>query len=257
MEIIETELGFEIETQKFLAFFGKKPADLKGLENHYSNLNFLRLKQVHGCELIERKSSQESGLPEADAHWTAQPQIGLCINTADCIPVLIYNSNDHSIAAVHAGWRGVAQKIVSSAIRSEFVRGSRPQDLIVLIGPHIQKKSFEIESPVLKDLISSSSEAGAELYSVNKDGKFFFDLNSLLKLHLEELDIPSENIFNLFLDTKSDLRFHSFRRDKEKSGRQLSFISLRSFHRKDEQFFRFSKNHGFQVLPRLAGRCFS
>lgn len=226
MNLIETDLGFEIRTEKILAFFGKKTALLSDLKTNYADLNFLRLKQVHGCDLVERSQGLPEEFPTADAHWTTSRHVALCINTADCIPVLIYNSKRNSVAAVHAGWRGVAQKITSHTIRNEFLSGAKPRDLLILIGPHIQKNSFEIEKPVLEQLLGSTNKDKLDVFTQIGAGKYLFDLNYLLKIHLEELDIPSENISTLYLDTKSDFRFHSYRRDKEKSGRQMSFICL-------------------------------
>ena len=225
VQIEENEFGFEIVTPKFFAFFGKRSAQLPSLQKKYPQFEFLQLKQVHGCGLMERSAGNKSDRPEGDAHWTSTSQLGLCISTADCIPVLIYNSHQHSVAAVHAGWRGVAQKIVPLTLMNELKSGASPQHLTVLIGPHIQKKSFEIEEPVLQQLLPSFSKDSELITDLGK-GKFLLDLNSLLKSQLEKLEIPSENIFTLFLDTKSDLLFHSFRRDKDASGRQLSFICL-------------------------------
>jgi copper oxidase (laccase) domain-containing protein len=111
-------------------------------------------------------------------------------------------------------------------------QGSRPQDLQVFIGPHIQKRSFEIGSEVRDQILTSlgplSPEERQEYFDRISAEKVLLDLHKVVLTQLSQSGIQQDNVHSLFIDTMTDLRFHSHRRDKEKAGRQLSFISRTS-----------------------------
>ena len=88
----------------------------------------------------------QAGRPEdTDAVITSKPDLCLCVKTADCIPVLVYDSQERIIAAIHAGWRGTVARIVSKAIGK---MQSRPENLHAIIGPGISLQAFEVGNEV-------------------------------------------------------------------------------------------------------------
>lgn len=225
LNAIETNLGFLIETPKLVVLFGGVKANLVNLQASFPQYEFVRVKQTHGDVVVKSDSLAMDYQVEADAHFTLKKNFGLCIATADCIPLFIYDSVREVIAGVHAGWRGVANRIVPKTISRLIQDGSSAENLQIFLGPHIQQKSFEVSIPVRDELLQSAqgtSEVGI-VQALNEE-KSLVDLNRIMRLQLQHSGVPLDHVFDLHLDTFSDLRFHSHRRDKEKAGRQLSFI---------------------------------
>ena len=227
MFIKETDIGFEINSPAFFFFFGKKNSNLENLQKIYPQYQFLKIKQVHGDQLHEWKRFEEP-VVEADGHSTHLKRAAMLIATADCVPVLVVHPHSMTVMALHAGWRGVASRIIPQALHQLISRGAKAEEIFVIVGPHIQQNSFEVGTDVSVKLMSASTKidpsAQGWISRPNANAKFLVDLNAIVKLQISEFDIPSDQVFNLLLDTFSDLRFHSFRRDKEHAGRQLSFV---------------------------------
>jgi YfiH family protein len=229
LNVSETKLGLEIKTPNFTVFFGGVESQLPNLKAAYPDLEFVRLKQIHSDAVIESNSLDLDYQVLGDAHHT-DTHLALCVVTADCVPAFIYDSKRSIIAGIHAGWRGVASRIIPKTIAKLKEQGSNPEDLEILIGPHIQKKSFEVEFDVRDQILSSLGPLTAEeraLFSEKlSDKKALVDLDQVVKKQIQDEGISLEKLFVINIDTVTDLRFHSYRRDKEKSGRQISFMVL-------------------------------
>jgi YfiH family protein len=101
------------------------------------------LEQVHGIDVIQ---AQNDGIiRRADACYSDQRDRVCTVMTADCLPILICNMAGTEVAAVHAGWRGLAQGVVASTAR-QFK--SRPDQLLAWLGPAISQTHFEVGEDV-------------------------------------------------------------------------------------------------------------
>lgn len=227
MKIDSHPLGTLIETDFFSVLLGNREANISNLQTHFQNIRFKRIKQVHGDRTVHTSPQAVDFSAEADAHYTNDKGLGLCIATADCIPVFLYNHQPRWICGIHAGWRGVEKKIVPKAIGNLKRSGCSLETLQVFVGPHIQRPSFEVGNDV-RDLLLKSFKGSKDglCEEISKD-KSKVDLHQILKLQLIEAGINLENTFFEVKDTVTDLNYHSFRRDKENSGRQLSYITLK------------------------------
>lgn len=227
LNVTETKLGIEVKTPSITVFFGGVDSQLPNLKAAYPHLKFLRLKQIHSDAVIESNSVDLDYQVLGDAHFTNK-DLTLCVVTADCVPAFIYDPKRSVIAGIHAGWRGVASRIIPKTIAKLKEEGSNPADLEVVIGPHIQKQSFEVEFDVRDQIMSSIGPLTLEervLYTEKiSDKKALVDLDKIVKKQIQDEGLSLEKLFTLNIDTVTDLRFHSYRRDKEKSGRQISFI---------------------------------
>lgn len=88
-------------------------------------------------------------LPVTDAVITNLPGVPLVCHTADCVPVLLYDRKTHAIAAIHAGWRGMADGIIEETIGAmEDAYDTDPADLVAAVGPCIGPCCFEVDSDV-------------------------------------------------------------------------------------------------------------
>ena len=101
-------------------------------------------RQVHSDNVLWMN---EAGRPEAtDAVITDRPGLCVCVKTADCIPVLLYDTRQRIVAAVHAGWRGTVSRIVQKTIKQ--MQPLNPTDLHAIIGPGISLEQFEVGDEV-------------------------------------------------------------------------------------------------------------
>lgn len=228
LNLTESPLGYIIETEKVLMLFGGVEANFQNICAAWPQYTFKRIKQTHSDICVESDSLSLDYSVNADAHFTQDHQLGLCISTADCVPLLIYDSMTESVLAIHAGWRGVASEIISKSLEALFIRGALASSLSIAIGPHIQKQSFEVGKDVRHEILASLHDTAlidSHLFSEPlQSGKFLVDINQVVKQQLIVQELQPDQVFDLHIDTYKDLRFHSHRRDKEKSGRQLSFI---------------------------------
>lgn len=229
MNLIENELGFEIDTPFALVFFGKKNSQLENLKKHYPQFQWSRVKQTHSSIVVPvtRSNAVEVGVTEADAQWTADAGLALPISTADCVPVMIADPHARRIAGIHAGWRGVENRIIPRTIEALNKAGSRAEDLWFFIGPHIQQNSFEVDADV-RDMLLGCSPGNDDSLVQTRGPKFLVDLNAIVKNQLAEFQVAPDQLFDLHIDTFKDQRLHSHRRDKTLAGRQLSYVAMKT-----------------------------
>ena len=110
------------------------------------NQKYILPKQVHGHNLIH---ASEFNKIDADAIYTKTPDQSVAIQTADCLPILLINTKSNTIMAVHAGWRGQHQRIITKSI--EFLcSDSDPENIHVEIGPCISSFAFEVGPEVVE-----------------------------------------------------------------------------------------------------------
>lgn len=81
---------------------------------------------------------------EADAIITTQPHQKIGIKTADCVPILLFEKNKNIAAAVHAGWRGTATKIVVETVRKLRYLGGNAKSIVACIGPSIGECCYDV-----------------------------------------------------------------------------------------------------------------
>ena len=228
MNLTETSWGYELKTDEITILFGGMKAQTVDLRKAFPDLQFTRLKQIHSDAVLETNRYSPDYENLGDAHWTKEKNLALGVITADCVPVFLFDPKTKLIAGIHAGWRGVASKIIPKAVEHLVSQSSKPEDLQVFIGPHIQKDSFEVGLDVRDQILSSlgplSPEERHEYFEEISAEKVLLDLHKVVLAQLGQANVSSENIHSLYIDTVKDLRFHSHRRDKEKAGRQLSFI---------------------------------
>lgn len=154
---------------------------------------------------------------------------GICLITkfADCTPVVLYEPKKRILANLHSGWRGTQQKIVPKAIEKMIHHyGAEPKEMFVFIGPAIAKENFEVQDDLIKEFNRSHGDISAYL-TKKENGRYLFDMRSLLLDDLLSCGIDPINIFSSDLDSYSNPMLHSYRRDGKKSGRMLLFAVMK------------------------------
>lgn len=171
---------------------------------------------------------RESRIPDADALVTDREGICLMVFSADCVPVLLFDSVKKVIAAVHAGWRGTAAQIVVRTVEKMRERyGSCPADIRAGIGPSIGKCCFEVEEGVAAVFRQLFPAAGSIVSAGKVSGKYQVDLWEANRLELLTAGLKAENIEVAGLCTVCHPeQFFSYRRDGSKAGRFGAGIML-------------------------------
>lgn len=195
---------------------------------------FARPHQVHGTtvqtlaeddfqhpELLSPYSTLLEGV-DAVIYNVRNACIG--ISTADCIPVLCYDPEHHCAAAIHAGWRGTVQRIVQVAIKKMAdTYGTQASLLRCAIGPGISLQSFEVGDEVYE----AFATAGFNIEDISQRmEKWHINLKHCNEQQLIDIGVMPENIIVSDIDTMTDNRFYSARREGASTGRILSGIVL-------------------------------
>tara|TARA_B100000749_G_scaffold122825_1_gene93972 strand:- start:227118 stop:227777 length:660 start_codon:yes stop_codon:yes gene_type:complete len=209
----DTLVGHKVETDDFIVFFGNAEGSEERLKELYPSLTFRFLKQVHGHALV---SSKPESL-EADGHFTDTSGVALCINTADCVPVMLVREN--FIYALHCGWRGVEQKLAVVA------REHDPSPIQqAFIGPHILYTHFEVGNDVAERLEKDYQGMVEARYRHPDPEKSYIDLSAIIQ---DQLQIEDDDDFIMLAhNTLTDEAYNSYRRDK-KVARNISFMAFK------------------------------
>jgi polyphenol oxidase len=190
-----------------------------------SDLHLCVLEQVHGSTVVKATPHEKI---KADGHWTQSSGDVLLIKTADCLPIAITDSDRKIAMALHAGWRGVQKKITTQALKQLHFR--KNPSVRFYIGPHIQKKSFEVDGDVALEIFSAHGITLAEALNTNlcfaANNKFLIDLSELVIREIETFGFNRDQICKSDIDTKTDINYYSFRRG-DKGVRNYSAIRIK------------------------------
>lgn len=183
---------------------------------------------VDDCFMTSSPNQKKSKLQEVDALTTNLQGICLCISTADCIPVLIYDREHHACAAIHAGWRGTVGRIVSKTLKQMQQRyGTEGKACMACIGPGISLEAFETGDEVYETFATAGFPMARLSYRNPATQKVHLDLPAANLLQLQAFGIPEAQIEQSHICTFSQHeQFFSARRLGIKSGRILTGIML-------------------------------
>lgn len=182
-------------------------------------------EQVHGTEILfAEEPGQYHGY---DSLVTNKNNLFLCIFTADCYPVLIYDPRHKASGAIHAGWKGTAGQIVVktiAAMRRHF--NSIPAECLAFIGTGISANAYEVDREVAKEFPPDTCKRST-LWP--DEEKYLLDLGLVNYRQLLASGIAASNIerspYCSFVDSEL---FFSYRRDQGKTGRMVSLIGIGS-----------------------------
>jgi len=195
--------------------------------------DLVRVHQVHGASVVvvRRRGAGEGapGLPDADILMTDDPAVALAIQTADCVPILLADRKTGAVAAAHAGWRGLAARVPTVAVdmlAREF--GSRPEDLVVAVGPSISAAKYEVDVDVrarFEQSGFSTEHIDRWFYDGERPAHWYFEGSQCARDQLEVAGVPPTHIHlaHLCTATHGDV-LCSYRRDGKACGRMAAVI---------------------------------
>jgi hypothetical protein len=196
------------------------------------------LAQVHGTRVVDLDAPAQEPLGPADAAFTRRRGRVCAILTADCLPLLLAADSGDLVAAVHAGWRGLAGGVIEATVRALQIAPTlrtdaalgaapvlrvAPERLIAWLGPAIGSKHFEVGAEVREALLKD--DLGAEgAFVPNARGRFMADLGELVRRRLAALGVGRIYGGGECTFAHGD-RYFSHRRDGV-TGRQATLIWL-------------------------------
>ena len=191
-------------------------------------------------EVDDHVNASDDDLALADGLISGQPLQAVWVASADCTPVLIGDVKTGQVAALHAGWRGTAAKIVPEAITRMQSHGSNLADLRVAMGPAIAGEVYQVSVEVAAEIGSTilphyePEKIVAALHNLPnspliKDpepGKVCLDVRRVNALQLEQLGISLEQIaIAPYCTFQTPEHFFSYRREREKKVQWSGIVS--------------------------------
>ena len=215
---------------------GKGSEDSKN--NINKNLNFVAKKmgvkrtrlilmhQTHSAKVIEVKKGNYKKKISADAMITKMNGLAIAVLTADCVPIIIYDTRNKIIGCVHAGWKGAFSGIIDNTIKKLKELNSNNR-IYASIGPCIGEKSYEVDILFYKKFVSKSRKN--KIYFKHKSKtKKLFNLRKFVTDRLLKFNVKVDQVNKDTFTEKSN--FFSYRRSqklKQKDyGRCLSSVCL-------------------------------
>jgi YfiH family protein len=197
-----------------------------GLESHLKAQNIqnyfsFSTEQVHGRRVHVLRDKPDGRMLYGDAFITDRPCLICHVRTADCVPILIADRRNRSVAAIHAGWRGTSLDVVGATVQKmNRAFKTDPSDCFAAIGPRICGSCYEVGAEVVEALQKLEID---ESWRLEKN---CVDLGVANELLLIRAGVPSNKIDMLTHCTCCDERFASWRRDRTARARQVNYIMI-------------------------------
>jgi YfiH family protein len=213
-----------------------------------NDFKIISLKQIHS-DVVHLFDTPPAEPCRGDASATNRPGLLLGVQTADCVPILLVDPKKRAVAAVHAGWRGTLQRIVTKAIgKMQMQFGANPADLLAALGPSIGGCCYEVGTEIAVEFKSQFSNASGwfdELRTGDEPNPLqwlnmlspghqpppknvLLDLRKANRAQLLEAGLRAQNIFvsDLCTACRHDL-FFSYRKEGVMTGRLMAVVGIR------------------------------
>lgn len=175
-------------------------------------------KQIHSDIILIDKLQNDTLNSESDAIISDIPGVLYNVSIADCQAILIYDSVNQAVAAVHSGWKGTSLNIVTKTIETmKNIYNTNTKDLLVYLSPSANVKNYEVGIEFI-DIFPETT--------IKVEDKYYYDNKKEIIKQLLDSGVLKNNIESNDDCTISNNRYHSFRRDKNKSGRMSAFIGI-------------------------------
>ena len=205
--------------------------NLKIVQNKISKKakNIFLLNQVHSNKFIfiDKNFKFDKKKIKADAIITDQKKIPIAVLTADCVPILLYDSKKNIVAAIHAGWKGALKDIIKNVINFMLKKGCNEKNIIAVIGPCINRKSYNVKEDFKKKFIKKDKKN--KIFFNKKKRIINFDLPNYVRFQLRSNKITNIEMKNIDTFIKKNNFFSARQALKSKHddyGRNISIIMI-------------------------------
>ena len=198
--------------------------------------NLIMPRQTHSCRVavIDNQfmnsdiEQQEKALDGVDALVTTMSDIAIGVNTADCVPIVLVDSQAGVIAVAHAGWRGTAGRILKNVVDEMCRLGAEAKHIQAAMGPCICQDCFEVGDEVVEAFKLAGFDVNTIVKRNSATGKAHIDLRAANRIVLEAAGVPaSQVILPRHCSRCEHDRFFSARRLGTNSGRTFTAIIKR------------------------------
>lgn len=218
-----TDASMDFSISKSAPFLNAPQRDFLKREAQLSCSKVFNIRQIHGKGVIvatAKRYKEDDSIPQADAIITKDLDVPIAVRTADCLPIFIFDPKQNAIAIVHAGWRSTQKRIVVNTLNKMKERfKTHPEGVKVVFGPGLGPCCYEVTEEFL-DYFPKEIK--------RQNGKLYLDLNLVNRHQLLATGVLPKNIFDCKVCTFCGKNYFSYRKDKEKAGRMLSVILLKS-----------------------------
>lgn len=207
--------SFEADAARLAAALGVSPTDI------------VWVRQVHGRAVLRVGAGSVAAEPrEADAIVSTDPTRVIAVRVADCVPVLLADRQQRVVAAVHAGWRGLAAGVIGHAVAAAAECGAAPADLVAAIGPSIGPCCYQVDERVRNTFLGVTPDAAA-WFAEDGPGHWRLDLWQASVDQLETSGVPARHIWASRICTADHLAdCFSYRKEGPATGRLVAAIRL-------------------------------
>jgi hypothetical protein len=191
-------------------------------------LGFSRLGGMHQVHGNDVQVLEGNAVSKCDGLLTDEHEVGVFVQSADCVSLILWASKVKVVAAVHAGWRGTLARIASRAVsRFNEVYGASVEEIHAAIGPAIRVCCYEVGDEVISSFVESGRDIG-RISRPGPRGRRHLDLVEENRAQLVSSGVPAERVYDSGLCTfcEND-RFYSYRREGSGVGRIFGAIGLR------------------------------
>ena len=191
--------------------------------------NIFLLHQSHSNKFlfINKNFKFNKKIIKADAIITDQKKLPIAVLTADCVPLLLYDSDKNMIAAIHAGWKGAFKDIINKVISFMLRKGCKKNKITAAIGPCIAQKNYNVKENFQKKFIKKDKKN--KIFFKKRKNIIYFDLSSYVKSQLKFNNIANIDMINIDTFDKKN-NFFSARRSlglkHDDYGRNISIIMI-------------------------------
>ncbi|OUW48186.1 MAG: hypothetical protein CBD56_03020 [Candidatus Pelagibacter sp. TMED196] len=171
------------------------------------------MNQSHSNKVLSVENVNNSKRFDCDALLTKNDDIALCVLTADCAPILIYEVQNKIVGCIHAGWKGAFSGIIENTILKLSEMGGDKNKLIVTVGPCISQNNYEVKKDFYSNFISQSKQ-NEKFFEDNGNESFRFNLRAYINKKFKDLGV--QKIDNIAVDSfASKNEYFSHRRAKK------------------------------------------
>lgn len=173
------------------------------------------MRQVHGAEVAVVDGP---GRSVVDGLVTARPGLVLMVRVADCVPVLLADTEAGVVGVAHAGRPGVRAGVVPATVAA--MRGLGATRLEAWIGPHVCGRCYEVPAEMQADVVQRVPSTGI----TTRQGTPGLDLGAGVRSQLADAGVAVTDVFECTIESE---RLYSYRREGERAGRMAGLVQLR------------------------------